>query len=121
MRKICWAILIIVASSSSLISQGRLARPKITGIDHADFYTTSAEANSHLYTVVLGLTSAKPVEQRQTQRFLVGRQFVGYSPAPDEHATNRLDHVAFATENCAQLQRYLTARGVKIQKTRGNF
>jgi catechol 2,3-dioxygenase-like lactoylglutathione lyase family enzyme len=96
-------------------------RPKITGIDHADFYTTSAEANSQLYTVVLGLTSAKPVEVRQTQRFVVGKQFVGYSPAPDAHATNRLDHVAFATDSCSRLQRYLTAHGVKIQKARGEF
>ncbi len=96
-------------------------RPKITGIDHADFYTTDAGANAHLYTVVLGFASAKPIEARQTQRFLVGKQFVGYSPAPDEHATSRLDHVAFATEDCARLQSYFIARGIKIQKAGVNF
>ncbi len=96
-------------------------RPKITGIDHADFYTTAPDANAHLYTAVLGLSSAKPVESRQTQRFVVGKQFVGYSPAPDEHAINRLDHVAFTTENCARLKSYLAAHKVKILNSRGSF
>jgi catechol 2,3-dioxygenase-like lactoylglutathione lyase family enzyme len=97
----------------SAFAQGS-ARPKITGIDHVDFYTTNADANNHLYTVVLGLAAAGPVEPGQTQRFMVGSQWVGYSPAPDSNSTNRLDHVAFRTDDCAALQKYLAMKGIKV-------
>lgn len=89
-------------------------RPKITGIDHVDFYTTSPEANQHFYTQTLGLTSTQPNEDGQSQRFIVGTQWVGYSPAPDAHATNRMDHVAFRTSDCASLRDYLAGHGVKV-------
>ena len=61
-------------------------RPKITGIDHVSFYTTDQDKNQKLYVTVLGLqssTAASPLEPGQVQRFMVGKQWVGYSPAPD--------------------------------------
>src|SRR5438046_9234026 len=39
---------------------------------------------------------------------------VGYSPAPDPKATDRMDHVAFRTEDCAALRNYVGAKGVKV-------
>jgi catechol 2,3-dioxygenase-like lactoylglutathione lyase family enzyme len=89
-------------------------RPKITGIDHVAFYTTSPEANRKLFVDVLGLASGTSAEAGQTQRFDVGSQWVGYSPAPDPKATDRMDHVAFRTEDCAALRSYLAAKGVKV-------
>lgn len=89
-------------------------RPKILGIDHVAFYTTSPEANQHLYGVLLGLASGAPVEGGQIQRFLIGRQWVGYSPAPDPNGINRMDHAAFATNDCAALRTYLAAHGIKV-------
>ncbi len=89
-------------------------RPKITGIDHVDFYTTSAEANTHLYTTVLGLNSVLPVEAGQTERYMIGKQWVGYSPAPDPSATDRMDHAAFATGDVTALRAYLAANAVKV-------
>src|SRR6185437_8798243 len=47
-------------------------RPKITAIDHVDFYSTSPDANQKLYAIVLGLATAQPVESGQKQRYLVG-------------------------------------------------
>jgi catechol 2,3-dioxygenase-like lactoylglutathione lyase family enzyme len=91
-----------------------LQRPKILGIDHVDFYTTDADANDHLYSHVLGLATADPVEPGQTQRFMVGAQWVGYSPDPDPKSINRMDHVAFRTDNCAALLAYLGARGLRV-------
>ena len=88
-------------------------RPKITAIDHVDFYTTSPDANQKLYATVLGLATAQPVESGQKQRYLVGSQWVGYSAAPDANPTNRLDHVAFRTEDADGLRKYLAAKGVK--------
>lgn len=90
-------------------------RPKITGIDHVDFYTTSPDVNRDLYMKVLGLEGANPVEPGQIQRFMVGmQQWVGYSPAPDATTSDRMDHVAFRTDNSAALRAYLDARGIKV-------
>ena len=46
--------------------------------------------------------------------YLVGRQWVGYSTAPDPQALDRMDHVAFATDDIAALQRYLAKKGVTV-------
>jgi catechol 2,3-dioxygenase-like lactoylglutathione lyase family enzyme len=104
----------VLIAATGAFGQSSVRRPKITGIDHVDFYTTSPEANSHLYTVVLGLAAAAPVEPGETQRFMVGSQWVGYSPAPDPKATDRMDHVAFRTTDCEALRNYLAAKGVKV-------
>jgi catechol 2,3-dioxygenase-like lactoylglutathione lyase family enzyme len=88
-------------------------RPHITGIDHVAFYTTSADDVNKLYVDVLGLGSAVPIEPGETLRYMVGRQWVGYSPAPDAKATNRMDHVAFTTDNIIALRRYLVEKGLK--------
>jgi len=105
--------------SIAAFGQQTPVRPKITGIDHVAFYTTSPEANRHLYADVFGLSTAVPIESGQTQRFLVGfeaarMQWVAYGPAPDPKATDRMDHVAFRTDHSAGLRSYLAAKGVKV-------
>src|SRR5215467_12626568 len=79
-------------------------RPKITGIDHVVFYTTSPEANRHLYEEVLGLAKAGPTEPSLLQSYWVGGQWVGYGSAPERAAVNRMDHVAFITSDCEALR-----------------
>jgi catechol 2,3-dioxygenase-like lactoylglutathione lyase family enzyme len=107
----------VILISSALAQTPAPARPKITGIDHVAFYTTSPEANRHLYGDALGLSSAPPVEPGQMTRFMVGAQWVGYSPAPDAKATNRMDHVALRTDDCAALRVYLAANGISVPKS----
>jgi len=68
---------------------------------------------------ILGLASAAPVEPGGTLRFVVGQQWVGYSPAPDPKATDRMDHVALATDNIAALRKYLTVQGIKVPQIQG--
>lgn len=92
----------------------KIPRVKILGIDHVDFYTTAAEGNAHFYRNVLDLAEAAPTEPGQTQRFMVGEQWVGYSPAPDASATDRMDHIAFRTDNCSALRSYLATKGVDV-------
>ena len=99
--------------------QTSTARPRITGIDHVAFYTTQAEGVNQLYVTTLGLTSADPVESGETARYMAGRQWIGYSPAPDPKATDRMDHVAFTTENIIGLRRYLVEHGLKPAKIEG--
>jgi catechol 2,3-dioxygenase-like lactoylglutathione lyase family enzyme len=100
-------------ASLSLAGPGAADRPKITGIDHVAFYTTAPEGVTHLYHDVMGLASAEPLEPGEILRYTVGKQWVGFSAAPDPQALDRLDHVAFAADNLKALQRYLANKGVK--------
>jgi catechol 2,3-dioxygenase-like lactoylglutathione lyase family enzyme len=101
-------------------SQTRPAeRPRITGIDHVSFYSTSPDGVKHLYVDIFGLSSADPIEPGETARFVVGTQWVGYSPAPDSKATDRMDHVAFSTDNVAAMRKYLIEKGIKVGQIEG--
>jgi catechol 2,3-dioxygenase-like lactoylglutathione lyase family enzyme len=87
-------------------------RPRIFGIDHVSFYTTQPEGVAKLYGGLLGFPSMKPAEPGGIVRYIIGRQWVGFSPAPDPKATDRMDHVAFRTDNVDTLRQYLTAKHV---------
>jgi len=101
-------------------AQSPASRPLILGIDHVSFYTTAPDGVKKLYGDVLGLASAPPVETGGTLRYMVGRQWVGYSPAPDPNATDRMDHVAFRTDNIVALRHYLVSKGVKVPPVQGS-
>ena len=94
-------------------------RPRILGIDHVSFYTTAPEGVRKLYSELLGLAAATPVEPGGISRYMIGTQWVGYSIAPDPKATDRMDHVAFTTDNIVALRRYLTDKGVKVGQIEG--
>ena len=108
------------ALTLSSFSQTKSAqRPKITAIDHVAFYTTDSDYVKKLYGDILGLASADPIEQGETIRYMSGKQWVGYSPAPDPKATDRMDHVAFTTDNIGALRRYLAEKGIKPGQIEG--
>jgi catechol 2,3-dioxygenase-like lactoylglutathione lyase family enzyme len=112
--------LILTTAATCAFSQAPAAtRPHITGIDHVSFYTTAPDGVAKLYAGALGLASAAPVEPGGTTRYMVGVQWVGYSPAPDPKATDRMDHVAFATDNIVALRRYLSEKGIKASQIQG--
>ena len=98
----------------------RVDRPHILGIDHVSFYTTAPEGVKALCSGTLGLTSAAPLESGGLVRYMVGEQWIGYSAAPDANAIDRMDHVAFITENLAALRKYLIANGVKVPAIEGH-
>jgi catechol 2,3-dioxygenase-like lactoylglutathione lyase family enzyme len=94
-------------------------RPRILGIDHVSFYTTAPEGVQKLYGGVLGLAAVPAVEPGGSTRYMVGAQWVGYSAAPDAKATDRMDHVAFTTDNIVGLRHFFTANGVKVSGVQG--
>jgi len=106
------AILAVAALQICSYAQTSTPRPRILGIDHASFYTTDPDGVKKLYGDVLGLASVAPLEAGGALRYVVGRQWVGYSPAPDAKATDRMDHVAFATDDAVALHRYLSEKGI---------
>jgi catechol 2,3-dioxygenase-like lactoylglutathione lyase family enzyme len=112
MKKLA-AVLIFTCLSVFACSQTSAPRPRIVGIDHVSFYTTDPDAVKKLYNGVLGLAQAAAIEPGAGERFLVGAQWVGYSAASDPSATNRMDHVAFATDDLTALRRYFSAKGIK--------
>ena len=110
----------ILIFTTGLFAQTKPAsRPRITGVDHVAFYTTAPDGVRKLYTDVLGLSAADPIETGQTIRYLVGKQWVGFSPAPDPKSTDRMDHVAFATDNIVALRRYLSDKGFTPSQIQG--
>jgi catechol 2,3-dioxygenase-like lactoylglutathione lyase family enzyme len=113
MKKIA-VLLAVVIFQIAARAQTSPSRPRILGIDHVSFYTTTPSGVKKLYVDILGLESASPVESGGTVRFMVGRQWVGYSPAPDPKTSDRMDHVAFATDDIASLRQYLITRGIKV-------
>ena len=111
---------LFISTILSTISFAQSApRPRITGIDHVAFYTTNPDGVKKLYSDILGLTAAAPIESGETTRYMSGKQWVGYSAATDPKASDRMDHIAFTTDNIAGLRRYLTQKGLKPGQIQG--
>jgi len=113
MKKLTLPLLLVVLQVCALSQTHSGARPRILGIDHVSFYTTAPDGVKKLYSDVLGIASAAPVESGCTVRYVIGTQWVGYSAAPDAKATDRMDHVAFLTDKIVALRRYLADQGLK--------
>jgi|SRR5579872_6732670 len=119
MKNITVVFILMLLVIPALSQSKPAARPHILGIDHVAFYTTAPDGVRKLYTEVLGLAAADPVEPGENARYLVGTQWVGYSPAPDPKATDRMDHAAFRTDNIVALRRYLVEKGFKPSQIQG--
>ncbi|HEX4785582.1 MAG TPA: VOC family protein [Candidatus Sulfotelmatobacter sp.] len=116
MKKLALALVFILQMGILQIGvhgQTSPQRPKILGIDHVSFYTTAPGGVKKLYGDILGLSSGPPVEPGGSLRYIVGTQWVGYSAAPDPKAGDRMDHVAFATDDVGVLREYLIGKGIK--------
>jgi catechol 2,3-dioxygenase-like lactoylglutathione lyase family enzyme len=113
MKKLALPIILVALQVCALSQTHPGSHPRILGIDHVSFYTTAPDGVKKLYTDVLGLPSAPPVEPGCTVRYMIGTQWVGYSAAPDANATDRMDHVAFVTDNIVAMRRYLADQGLK--------
>jgi catechol 2,3-dioxygenase-like lactoylglutathione lyase family enzyme len=101
----------LCAITSPLLAQSG-ARPAITGIAFARFYTTDAAAAQKFYGDTLGF------ERQQAGgmwRYAVSRtqwiEVLTTTPLPQSNA--RMDAVAFTTRDAARLERYLAAHSVK--------
>ena len=118
MKKL-FVVLTLALLQICVYAQTPAPRPHILGIDHVAFYTTAPDGVKKLYGDVLGLASATPVEPGGALLYTVGKQWVGYSPAPDPKSTDRMDHVALTTDNIAALRKYLMAQGINVPQIQG--
>ena len=119
MKKFALPVILLVLQVFAHSQSSATTRPRILGIDHVSFYTTDLDGVKKLYADLLGLAAAAPVESGETVRYMIGTQWVGYSPAPDPKATDRMDHVAFTTDSIVTLRRYLNEKGIKVGQIEG--
>jgi catechol 2,3-dioxygenase-like lactoylglutathione lyase family enzyme len=105
-------VALVVVFAVTAAAQNGPVRPKITGISHLAVYTSNPAATEHFYTVILGAVKLADPENPQGVRYaLSATQFIEVLPLPAGAGINRLDHVAWNTENAEGMRKYLAAKG----------
>jgi catechol 2,3-dioxygenase-like lactoylglutathione lyase family enzyme len=95
-----------------------ITRPRITGISHIAVYASDMAATDKYYREVVGCARVADPEDAKGVDYLVNAtQYIEVLPLPADAGINRLDHVAFKTDNAEGLRRYLS---VKSWKTPGS-
>ncbi len=90
-------------------------RPRITGVSHLAVYTSDPAATEHFYTVTVGAVKLADPENPQGVRYaLSATQYIEMLPLPAGAGINRLDHVAWNTENAEGMRKYLVAKGWNV-------
>jgi catechol 2,3-dioxygenase-like lactoylglutathione lyase family enzyme len=105
---------VIGALALSLSAEDRPARPKITGIAYLRLYAADLNASREFYQRIVGLNggrvgclgNARPCFAVSSRQQIELTQISGGTP------DNLLAEVAFATDDVAEMRRYLLAHGV---------
>ncbi|HTB95751.1 MAG TPA: VOC family protein [Terracidiphilus sp.] len=109
MRSRILIAVVLVGVSLAAISQ---ERPKITGVSHLAVYTANGAATDHYYRVVLGAVKEADPESAAGVRYVFsGTQFIEVLPLPAGAGKQRMDHIAFNTNDAEGLRKYLGAKG----------
>jgi catechol 2,3-dioxygenase-like lactoylglutathione lyase family enzyme len=111
-------LLAFTAVASAQMPDRPLTRPKITGISHLAVYTSDPAATEHFYRAVVGAAKLSDPENPKGVRYaLSATQFIEVLPLPADAGINRLDHIAWKTEDAEGLRRYLSAKAWKTPPT----
>jgi catechol 2,3-dioxygenase-like lactoylglutathione lyase family enzyme len=104
------ALALLAAIVLSLPSSGASPpRPKITGISHVAFFTSKPDAAKEFWGRLFGLSTG-----RSPQVFIVGSQTIELESDADSAPSNRISHVAFATDNAEGMRQFLASRGISV-------
>jgi catechol 2,3-dioxygenase-like lactoylglutathione lyase family enzyme len=91
-----------------------ITRPKITGISHLAVYTSDPAATDHYYREIIGAAKLPDPEDPRGVRYAFNAtQFVEVLPLPPGAGINRLDHIAFNTNDAEGMRKYLSAKAWK--------
>src|SRR5579863_3181436 len=105
---------VFAATAATQPPPASITRPKITGISHLAVYTSDASAADHFYRELLGAAKLTDPENPQGVRYAFSNvQFVEVLPLPTGGGINRLDHIAFNTDDAEGLRKYLVAKAWK--------
>ena len=107
-----------VATASAALAAAP-PRPAITGISHIAVYAAAPAKSEHYYVHDLGaVKGADPENPAGVRYYFSSTQFVEVLPLPQGSASiNRLDHVAFTTQEVRALRAYLVANKVAVTQT----
>ena len=114
----------VMASAAAASSDEKLPRTRITGIDHVTIYVTDLEKSRQFYAGTLGFTASCAPSRGPEGCLLVlpSRQRVLLKPAPAQvgNLKSWIAEIAFATDNLAQMRKYLTAHGFAPEAAEGD-
>ncbi|MCR6658060.1 MAG: VOC family protein [Asticcacaulis sp.] len=113
MKALTCLIACLLSASPALAADP--VRPPITGISHIALYAADAEKSDAFYAHDLGATKGNdPENTGGTRYYFSPAQFVEILPLPASASKNRLDHVAFATQDAEALRTYLASRKIAV-------
>ena len=118
--KLLWAATKVALAGSFLLF-GNLApaqnKPAITGISHVVFYADNIAQSREFYGTLLGWLPMPATGSAAGLRFYVNHaQYVELQTPPSPGQADRLDLVAFQTNDAEKLRSYLGAKGVAVSE-----
>jgi catechol 2,3-dioxygenase-like lactoylglutathione lyase family enzyme len=103
----------IAEAAQKSVARSSAARPQILGVSHIAVYATDPIKTADFYERIVGCEKMANFEDHPGVRYSINtNQYVEVMPLPPDAGTNRLDHIAFRTNNVEALRRYLQAHGV---------
>jgi catechol 2,3-dioxygenase-like lactoylglutathione lyase family enzyme len=108
---------LVIAGSVFLCSSLASAqnRPVITGISHIIFYSDNIAQSREFYGTLLGWLPVPATSSAPGLRFYPNHaQYVELLPPPSPGQADRLDLVAFRTDDAERLREHLAAKGIAV-------
>lgn len=110
--------LLLLVPAVLALSEGRPARPRVSGLAHVALYVHDIAASRAYYRDVLGFLETRPVEDAGGRPAVVsfavnGRQSIDLLPER-EVGGDRLAHIAFETDDLETMRVYLASCGVPV-------
>jgi catechol 2,3-dioxygenase-like lactoylglutathione lyase family enzyme len=109
----CLLMLPLTMTAQKSARNAAVARPKILGISHIAVYATDPIKSADFYERIVGCEKMADFEDHPGVRYaFTSYQYVEVMPLPATAGTDRLDHIAFRTNDVEAMRRYLQAHGV---------
>jgi catechol 2,3-dioxygenase-like lactoylglutathione lyase family enzyme len=90
-------------------------RPAITGISHVIFYADNIAPSREFYGTLLGWLPVPATSSAPGLRFYPNHaQYIELLPPPSPGQADRLDLVAFRTNDAERLRKHLAAKGIAV-------
>jgi catechol 2,3-dioxygenase-like lactoylglutathione lyase family enzyme len=99
-------------------AQSKPKRPRITGIDHVRLFVKDVDKSREFYKSTMGFPERGGCIGDTAACFTIfgdRRQAIELEPARSSEVKNWVAEIAFATDNAAQMRRYLSDRGVRCE------
>jgi catechol 2,3-dioxygenase-like lactoylglutathione lyase family enzyme len=108
------SFIVLSLSAAAQLPDKPIARPKITGISHLAVYTSDAAATDKYYREVIGAAKLPDPENSKGVKYAINAtQYIEVLPLPEGEGINRLDHIAFNTDDAEGMRRYLGSKSWK--------